>query len=70
MTPRDVMASGAGWYWWRMGADWPWSPVEVQCKNGEWRADGLLLDCPVNRKLERGGEYDGPIYPPDERGGW
>lgn len=67
MTAKQVINSGnEGWYWWRFNARWPWRPVEVTVKKGVWRADATLMRCEENPKLEKGGEYLGPIEIPDD----
>ena len=66
MTAQEVIEKGIqGWYWWRYGEKWNWWPVSVAVVSGEWRAGGTAMDCTENPRLNRGGEYVGPINQPN-----
>ena len=66
MTAKEVIEKGTqGWYWWRYSEKWNWWPLSVAIFNNEWRAGGTAMDCTENPKLNRGGEYVGPINKPN-----
>lgn len=64
MTSIDVIEGcDPGWYWWRYQQGWPWRPIEIRKVGEKWIADGIRMDG-ENTKLNRTGEYIGPLDTP------